>query len=497
MRKLKCNVVFACALVISVVIACIAILCPKTFKFISDNTFSYITTRFGWLYLIAMFGFVVFIIYIALSKYGNIRLGDSKPEYSNFSWFAMLFCAGMGVGLVFWGISEPISHYINPGQGIESKSVDSIGFAFKSVFMHWGIHPWAAYCIVGLSLAYFQYKKGKSALISSTLESLFKNQNMPKIIKNIVDVLATFATIAGIVTSLGLGVMQINSGLKYVFGIPYSQTVQVIIILVTSIVFVASAVSGIEKGVKFLSNATLIMMLAIMVLCFCLGAKLEIVDNLIGGIGDYFQNFIGDSLCISTYKDSSWIINWRVFYWAWWIAWTPFVGIFIARISRGRTIREFICGVVLAPTVASIIWFSIFGTMGIHLAVDGTLSSNILDSIASNPEIGLFVVFAKYPFAIGTSIIAIVILFSFFVTSADSGTYVLAMLSSNGNVNPSNKKKICWGLILSVMAVSLLFAGGLKALQTISIVAAFPFVIIMIASCFSLVKDLRAEKKNG
>lgn len=494
----KRNSVYICSIIIAALIAFFAICFKNVFQSFSNTLFDFMTTRFGWLYLIAMLFFVGFSVYVAVSKYGKIRLGndDSEPEYSNISWFAMLFCAGMGVGLVFWGISEPLSHYISPIAVVEPFSNNAIDFAFKSVFMHWGIHPWAAYAVIGLPLAYFQFRKNKPGLISSSMESLVGERRTRGYVGKIVDILAAFATIAGIVTSLGLGVLQINSGLEMVFGFPNNNMSQILIIVVITAVFILSAVSGVDKGVKKLSNITLVLMVIFMVICFVIGPKQEIVNNLTNGLGLYLNDFFKDSLMFSTYGDTSWTTEWRVFYWAWWIAWAPFVGMFIARISKGRTIREFIFGVVLVPSIASFIWFSIFGSLGIHLGVNGTLDAETLAQVAGNPEIGLFVVLAKYPIAIGTSIIVLVLLLSFFITSADSGTYVLAMICSDGNITPPNYKKVVWGTVLALIAIGLLLAGGLKPLQTISIAAAFPFILIMLAACAALLKELQNEFKR-
>lgn len=494
----KRNPVYICSIIIAMLIAFFAICFKDTFQNFSDLLFDFMTNRLGWLYLIAMLFFVGFSVCVAVSKYGRIRLGndESKPEYSNVSWFAMLFCAGMGVGLVFWGISEPLSHYISPVAGIEPLSNDAIDFAFKSVFMHWGIHPWAAYAIIGLPLAYFQFRKNKPGLISSLMEPLVGEKLIHGYVGKIVDILAAFATIAGIVTSLGLGVLQINSGLETVFGIQNNNMSQILIIIVITAAFILSAVSGVDKGVKKLSNITLVLIIIFMVVCFTIGPKQEIVNNFTNGLGLYFNDFFKDSLMLPTYGDTSWTTGWRIFYWAWWIAWAPFVGMFIARISKGRTIREFILGVVLVPSMASFIWFSIFGSLGIHLGVNGILDAEALAQVASKPEIGLFVVLAKYPIAIGTSIIALVLLMSFFITSADSGTYVLAMICSDGNITPPNFKKVIWGIVLALIAIGLLLAGGLKSLQTISIAAAFPFILIMFAACGALVKELKNEFKK-
>lgn len=489
------NVVYIVSLVISLVISIYAIVFPEHFSRISNAVFCFLTESFSWFYQLVMFGFVVFVLCVAFSKYGNIRLGrdDSKPDYSVFSWFAMLFCAGMGVGLVFWGISEPVSHYVNPVAGIEPGTAEAADFAMRASFMHWGIHPWANYAVVGLALAYFQYRKGRPGLMSSALTGILGG-NTSGWIGKATDILAAFASIAGIVTSLGLGVLQINSGFHKMFGIPDTLMVQIIIIAIVTAIFMASAISGIDRGVKILSNMNVYLAITLMAGTFLVGPKIEIFSNLVNGIGGYINGFLQDSLSISPYaKTAQWIKAWRIFYWAWWIAWAPFVGLFIARISKGRTIREFVLGVVGAPTLASVIWFAIFGSMGIHLGQNGTMGQGEMQEIAAAPESGVFSVLSHYQFGTILSVIALVLLLIFFVTSADSGTFVLAMLSSEGNMNPPRAKKIVWSLLQSFMSIGLLVSGGLKPLQTISIVAAFPFAFVMIGACISLVKALGEE----
>ena len=449
-NKKTYNPVFVISLIISLGLTLFAIFFKQTFSDFSNALFSGITENFAWMYLLVMLLFVLFVLGIACTKYGNLRLGadDSRPEYSTFSWFAMLFCAGMGVGLVFWGISEPVSHYMSPVAGIEAGSAEAAEFAVKASFMHWGIHPWANYAVVGLSLAYFQFRKGRPGLMSSTLEC----------------------------------------------GLPNTLMVQIVIIAIVTAIFMWSAISGIEKGVKRLSDFNVYLAILLMVATVIVGPKIEILNNLINGVGGYLGTFFQESLAIPAYGDASWVKAWRVFYWAWWIAWAPFVGIFIARISKGRTIREFVLGVVGAPTLASVVWFAIFGSMGLHLGTEGVLSVEELQQVAAVPESGLFTVLSHYPFGMILSLVVIVLLCTFFITSADSGTFVLAMLSSEGEMNPPSVKKVIWGLVQSGLAIGLLIAGGLKPLQTISIAAAFPFMFIMIGACVSLMKELKKEK---
>lgn len=491
----KKNIVLIISVAISVMIALSSLLFSNSIAKLSGEMFTFITQKFTWLYLLAMMLFVVFSIGIAFSKYGNIKFGKQtdNPEYSTFSWFAMLFCAGMGVGLVFWGISEPLTHYLNPN-GLEGQTIEAADFAIRTSFMHWGIHPWSAYAVIGMGLAYFKFRKGLPGLISSLLSPLFGDNVSEKWIGILVDTLAVFATIAGIVTSLGLGVMQITAGLENLFNVSNTSITQIVIICIVTVIFIWSSVSGLNKGIKILSNGTLALSLILLISIFIIGPNLDVLNNMVNGIGSYLQNFIADSLKISTYGDNGWIEGWRVFYWAWWIAWAPFTGMFIARISKGRTIREFVFGVVLAPTLFSIIWFSVMGTLGISLAQAGTLSLQELQLIASAPELGLFVVLEHFTAGKIIAVLAIILLLFFFITSADSGTFVLATMTTNGNINPPNKVKIMWGLIEAVLAIGLLLSGGLKPLQTISIVAAFPFVIIMLMSMVSMLKELIYSK---
>lgn len=494
MKDKKLNLVFGISLAITLVIVLWAIIGNKSFVNAANQIFFLCTQKFGWLYLLSMTFFVAFVFFVAFSKWGNIRLGedDSRPEYSSISWFAMLFTAGMGVGLIFWGIGEPLSHYMAPDGTIAPGSIEAAEFAIKSSFMHWGIHPWAGYAVVGLGLAYFQFRKGYPALVSSVSKSLSNGKNST-VLGNILDILAVFATVAGVVTSLGLGVLQINSGLNYLFKIPNNLSVQIIIIISISVIFILSAVKGIDKGIKKLSNLNLLLALAVLIMAVIIGPKLEMVNNLVNGCGMYISSFIKDSFSIHTYGDNSWIENWRIFYWAWWIAWAPFVGIFIARISKGRTIREFIIGGVVVPSLGSIVWFAIFGTMGIDLGMNGKISEQVLQEIVQKPETGLFYVMEQYPFGMLLSILIMILLCIFFVTSADSGIFVLSMLTSKGDLNPRNGKKILWGIVLILMAIGLLIAGGLKPLQTISIAAAFPFIFVMFLICASLWKSLKKE----
>lgn len=490
--KIKDNTVFYASLILSIAIVLWGILFKDNFKNFANLLMNVITDNFSWAYLFAMIIFVIFAIYLVFSKYGNIKLGkdDDKPEYSTVSWFGMLFGAGMGIGLVFWGMAEPISHFVSP-VGADPGTAEAAKFAMRSSFIHWGFHPWANYSIIGLALAYFQFRKDKPGLISSIFIPLLGEERVNGPIGKTIDIFAVFATVAGVATSLGLGTLQINSGLNYLFNIPETTLVQIMIILVITILYIWTAVSGIDKGIKILGDINLTLAFGLLSLVIIIGPTVKFLNVFTNGFGEYINQFFSDSLSIEAFKDNTWLKNWRVFYWAWWIAWAPFVGTFIARISKGRTIKEFIVGVILAPALVSLVWFAAFGTMGMNL-VD-KIGVEGLKIAASNPSVALFEVFTHYPFGTVLSLITVVLLCTFFITSANSATFVLGSLTSGGDLNPSGKRQFIWGVVQSLLATSLLLSGGLEALQTASVAAAFPFIFIMLFAIVSLMKALKTE----
>lgn len=487
----KNNKVFYFSLIVVIAMAAWGILNPTSLGSEAGKAFSFLVNRFGWFYLVSVFIFLIFCIYLAFSKYSGIKLGpdDSVPEYSFISWFAMLFSAGMAIGLIFWGVAEPLNHYLYPPHGLAaSGSKEAATLAFRYSFFHWGLHAWANYALLAMALAYFQLRKGKPGLISSIFIPLIGEERVRGPIGYSIDILAIFATVAGVATDLGLGTLQINSGLNYLFGIPENRLIQIIIITVVTILFMISAIRGIDRGIKALSDINLLLTIVLMGLVIFIGPTRDIFNNLFKGLGSYAKGFISDSIPINAFKGGNeWLGNWTIFYWAWWIAWTPFVGTFIARISKGRTIREFIIGVLLVPSLGSFLWFSIFGTVGINAGYG--IATEAIKSIPT----AFFVVIETYPMGFIISIVTIILLCTFFITSADSSTFVLGMMSSNGDLNPTTRRKIVWGIIQSLLALALLLAGGLEVLQTASIVAAFPFAFIMLFTIVSLYKSLREE----
>lgn len=494
MKEKKTQTVFVVSVAIALFIIIYGFLFSDNLVSISETVMAWVSVKFGWLYIFFVFFLCIFLLWLAFSKFGKIRLGkdDESPEYSNFHWYAMLFCGGTGIGLVFWSIAEPLSHYASPPEGVKAGTIEAANFSIRTCFLHWGITQWVCFALVALGIAFFQYRKGKNAQISNLLIPLVGEDVIKGTFGKAIDIFAVVVSFAGVATSLGLGVSQICGGLEFLFAIPNNKTTWLIIIVVITCVFLGSAISGVNKGIKILSSINTYIAFALLILAFVVGPKISIFNTLVNGIGQHIQNLLGDSLMISSFGDNSWIMNWRVFYYAWFIAWTPFVGMFIARISKGRTIKEFIVGVVFIPTVFTIIWLSVFGT--IALSTTQTWSLEAVLQLVASPETAVFVVFNEYPFSKVISILIIILLAVFFITSADSATYALGMMTSDGDINVSVKKKVVWAIIEATIAYVLLAAGSLKALQTASIAASLPFLFIMIAMVPALIKELKKEK---
>ena len=485
------NSVFAWTLVIAICVIVFGAVYSDTLGETSGLFMNWVSHYFGWLYILAIVAFIGFCVWMALGKYGKIRLGkdDEKPEFSTFSWYAMLFCGSTGIGLVFWSIAEPLSHYAAPPVGIEPGTMDAIDFSIRTCYLHWGITQWVCFAVVGLGIAYFQFRKGKNAQLSNLLTPLVGEKRTNGWFGKFIDGFAVIVSFAGVATSLGLGVSQICGGLEHLFGFPKTQETILWIIILITFVFIISAISGVYKGIKLLSNFNTYLALVLLALAFVVGPKITILNNLTNSVGQHMQYFFKDVFMTNAFGDNDWVMNWRVFYYAWFVAWVPFVGMFVARISKGRTIREFIMGVVIVPTVFTIIWLSVFSAIALS-AVQGWSLENVQQLIAS-PETAVFIVFNNYPLSQVISIMIIVLLGVFFITSADSATYSLSVMTTDGNINPPVYKKVVWGIVVATIAYVLLSAGSLKPLQTISIAATLPFLIVMIAMMPALVKDLR------
>jgi glycine betaine transporter len=492
---------FIVALVICLLFLAAGTIFSVPFKTVSDQVFAFMTNNLGWSFIWGASLFVFISLFLMFSPIGKIRLGkdDERPEYSNFTWFAMLFSCGMGIGLLFWGVSEPIWHYMWPPFG-EAYSAEAGHVAIRYALFHWGLHPWAIYAVVGVALAYFSYRKGLPMMLSSTLEPLIGKENLDRGWGSVVNIIAVFATLFGLATSLGLGAMQIGAGLDSLFGIPDGAGLWLVIVVVVTAAAVTSTVTGINKGIKFLSQLNMYIALLLMILVFIFGPTLFILNMMGHATGDYLQNIISMSFRLDPMQagEPGWITaewGWTVFYWAWWIAWAPFVGTFIARISKGRTIREFVTGVLLIPTAFSIIWFSIFGGSAIHIEHFG--AGGIADAVSVSNANGFFAMLQHFPASQLLIFVAMASVAIFFITSSDSASYVNGMLTSSGNPNPPVGLRYTWGILEGAIAALLLFVGGdtaLTSLQTASVVGGFPFMIIMFLMIYCIFKSLYAER---
>ncbi len=495
-RRLYCmnkvTTVFWIAIVISVIFVLWGVLAPGHLESVMDVTLGFFMQNFGWFYQIAATFFLVFALFLIFSKYGKIKLGkdEDQPEFSRPTWFAMLFSAGMGIGLLFFGVSEPISHFANP-PFIEGDTGEAAIMSLRYTYLHWGFHAWAIYAIIALALAYFKFRKGYPGLMSATLRPLLGDRVKGKA-GVIIDIVAVFATIFGVCASLGLGAAQINGGLSYLTGIPNNFSIQFTIIAIVTLLFLISAGTGIRKGIKYLSNTNMALASIIFIAVIILGPTIFLLDLFTTTLGSYIQNIPAMGLRLSPFDEgnAAWLQGWTIFYWAWWIAWSPFVGTFIARVSKGRTIREFVIAVLVAPTLVCTLWFCVFGGTGIFY--EYTMG---LDVSGQAIETALFFVYEQLPFSGILATITIFLISTFFITSADSATFVLGMQTTNGSTEPPNIVKYIWGIILAASAVVLMATGGLEAMQTAIIVSAFPLTLVLFVVSLSMLKAFKAEVK--
>ena len=467
------------------------IVAPASLGAMFDLALATITRNFGWFYLWVVLALVVFALFLAFSRYGNLKLGneDDEPEFSLGAWFAMLFAAGMGIGLVFWGVAEPMSHYTIAPPGIAANTPEAANAAMRYSFFHWGVHPWAVYSVVALAIAFFQYRRQSVALVSTSTNAL--PWRPVQRLSGLFNGLAVIATAFGVAASLGMGALQINSGLQAVFGLTVSKTAQVAIILAATVLFLASALTGVTRGIKWLSSFNMVIAALLATAVFLLGPTIVIIDTFTNTLGSYLSEFVRMSLRMTPFRDSSWVGGWTVFYWAWWISWSPFVGLFIARVSHGRTIREFITMTVFAPSMAAFLWFSIFGGTALHMEIWQGIP--IAEAVERDVSTALFTMFGAMPLSLIMSLVATMLVLVFFVTSADSATLVLGMMSTGGNPNPPAKIKTIWGVLVAGIAISLLLSGGIEAVQTATIVFALPFAFVILLMVISLWRAIRED----
>lgn len=466
---------------------------PERAGLLFADILAYITTTFGWFYMLVVAIFLVFIVSVAFSSWGNIKLGPdhAQPEYSFLSWFAMLFSAGYGIALLFFGVAEPVLHYASPPTGA-ALTVDAAKQAMQIAFFHWGFHIWAIYGLVGLSMAYFAFRHGLPLSMRSTLYPLIGDKIYGPM-GHAVDTFAILGTMFGIATSLGLSVAQINAGLNYLWpSIPVNTTVQIIAIVAITCLATLSVVAGMDKGVKRLSILNIGLAVSLMVFVFAVGPTIFILNTFMENTGSYLSNIVERTFSLQAYTSSDWIGNWTLFIFGWTIAWAPFVGLFIAKISRGRTIRQFVVGVMLVPTIFTFLWFSVFGDTALHLImVDGYTA--LIDQVQNDHAVALFKLFELLPFTSIVSFLTIFLIITFFVTSSDSGSIVIDSLASGGVANTPVWQRVFWASMQGVVAAALLLAGGLGALQTASIVSALPFAVIMLIAMVGMWRALIIE----
>lgn len=460
---------------------------------------AFIAEKFRWLFIILFNMTLVFCIYLTASRYGDIRLGKQteRPQYSLFSWIAMLFSAGIGIGLVYWGTAEPLYHFMAPPLG-EAETLESAKQAMNLSFLHWGLHAWAIYTIVALSLAYFHFRRGLPLSIRSTLYPILGQRIYGKW-GHTVDVLAVFGTMFGVVTSLGLGVMQINAGLEGLFGIPSTLTIQFIIIAFVTSLACGSLMLGLDKGIKRLSDINMGLTGILLAFMVILGPTLFIFDSFIENVGNYLANIVTLSTWSEAYSNTDWQKAWTIFYWAWWVSWSPFVGVFIARISRGRTIREFVFGVLLIPMTILFFWFTTFGGVAIQMELlagmnPEVVSPGLVAAVQADYGSAIFKLVEYYPLTKPITLLIVVMIVLWFVTSSDSASFVIDMLTAGGDTNPPKIQRLFWALMQGLIAAILLAAGGLDAPQAAAIVAGLPFALVIFVMMYALLRGMSRDR---
>ncbi len=459
------------------------------------NVFNFVIGTFGWFLIASVAFLLVFCLWVALSKHAHTKLGpdDSEPDYSYLTWFSMLFAAGMGIGLVFWGVEEPVAHFAldpPPRLGVlEPGTAEAANEAMLLTFHHWGLGPWAVYAVLGLSLAYFGYRHGLPMTVRSALYPLI-GERYKGWLGNLVDILAIFGTMFGIATSLGLGVTQINAGLNRVFDVPIGMGTQIVLIAVITLAATISVVSGLDKGIKRLSQTNMILAGVLLLFVAIAGPTLVILTAYFENIGNYVFQAIPLMGWAGTYQGEGWAAGWTIFYWSWWISWAPFVGMFIARISRGRTVREFIMGVLFVPTLVSFLWFTVMGNSAIHLELEGIAA---ISETVDYSGAGMFGLLEALPASAVTSILAIIVVTIFFVTSSDSGSFVIDMIASGGQLDPPKGLRVFWAVSEGLVAAALLAAGGLGALQAGSVATGLPFAAVLVIVAWGVARGLAKD----
>ncbi|MCY4044022.1 MAG: choline BCCT transporter BetT [Cellvibrionales bacterium] len=491
--------VFFSATVLIAILSGFAVVDPKSMGLFFNHLQDKLTLNFGWFYVLSVALILICIVFLAMSRYGDIKLGrdHSEPEFSFKSWFAMLFSAGMGIGLVFFGVSEPVMHFVSPPVG-QPETLDAAREAMKITFFHWGFHAWAIYALVAMILAFFSFRHDLPLTLRSALYPII-GERIYGIAGHLVDIFAIIGTVFGVATSLGFGVLQVNSGLNYLYQVPVNVSVQILLILLTSLLATISVASGLEKGIRLLSELNLFLALCFMLFVMILGPTPMLLPMFVQNTGAYLSDIVSKTFNLYAYDANNWIGGWTIFYWAFWLSWSPFVGMFIARISHGRTIREFVLGVLFVPSLLTFLWMTTFGNTAIDLILHHG-NTALSDVVQQDTSLALFQFLTSFPLANVLSILAIVIIVIFFVTSCDSSAMVIDILSSKpSNTSQSQVvagplwQRIFWSLSIGIVAMVLMLAGGLKALQAATIVSALPFCIILLFSTYGLLRGLMTD----
>lgn len=484
--------VFYCASGLIILLVVFTALMPKT----ADAFFQYLQAEIvhsaSWFYVLTVAIILITVTYLGFSRFGSIKLGPdhSTPDYKNSTWFAMLFSAGMGIGLMFFGVAEPVMHFLSPPVA-EAASVEAAREAMKITFFHWGLHAWAIYAIVALILAFFSYRHGLPLTLRSALYPLI-GERIYGPIGHAVDIFAVIGTVFGVATSLGYGVLQVNSGLNYLFDIPVALTTQVLLITIITGLAILSVTTGLDKGIRRLSELNMGLAVLMLLFVLILGPTIYLLQTFIQNVGAYTADIVRNTFNLFAYEKTQWLGGWTILYWGWWMSWAPFVGLFIARVSRGRTIREFAMGVLFIPTGFTLMWMTFFGNSAIDLIMNQGVTS-LGEAVSKDVAVSIFVFLEQFPFSGVLSFVATLMVIIFFVTSSDSGSMVVDMLCSNGNNNTPIWQRIYWAGGEGVVAAVLLVAGGLGALQTMTIASALPFAMVLLIATWGLIKALRID----
>jgi BCCT family betaine/carnitine transporter len=499
--------VFAVSSLVVLSFVILALALPEQFTTLFESIKSWINTHMTWFFLLAGNMFVLVCLGLILSPLGGIRIGgaEATPDFSRLSWFAMLFAAGMGIGLVFYGVSEPLTHYSTafggttagpdgartdwaPLGGAEGEQDAALRLGMAATIYHWGLHPWAIYAIVALSLAIFSYNKGLPLTVRSVFYPLFGERvwGWPG---HVIDILAVFATLFGLATSLGIGAQQAASGLHHLFGVGDGNTTLVLLIAAISAVAIVSIVAGVDKGVKRLSEINMILAFVLLMFVVFVGPTVAIVTGFFANLWSYVQAMPAFSMPFAR-EDANFSQGWTTFYWAWWISWSPFVGMFIARVSRGRTVREFLVSVLLIPSAVSVFWMTAFGTTAIK-----QLQSGFTAAADAGLSLQLFVMLEQLPLAQITSFVGIILVIVFFVTSSDSGSLVIDTITAGGKIDAPKPQRVFWGVIEGAIAIALLLGGGLAALQAAAVSAGLPFTVVLLVGCYAIIRGLMSEPR--